>query len=148
MWDHVSRIWFQPGNNPKFIKWSPPISWKCDLVSQDFDLVFWKCEPIYRKCDLVSRNCDQGFRKMWPGSQKMWPSYPKRGPGFLKIWIFRKTGHIFRKPGLLLEFLIPSYHKAYHKFWKTGSFFSDSLYPSRSHFQETRSQFLETNGDP
>ena len=43
------------------------------------------------------------------------------------------------KPGHLLEFLISSYHKAYH-FWETGLHFRET----RSQFWETRSHFWDT----
>ena len=77
--------------------------------------------------------------------------------------IFEKPGHISSKLGHLLEFLTPSYHKAYHKlqnnqnirrhfrkqvtFWETRSQFWENGSPfweTSSHFQETKSlSFLE-----
>ena len=110
-----------------------PDSWKCDVVS-------WKYDPVLNFIIIFMIRSCPGFLKMWCGFLKMWLSFLKMLPDFPKCYPFSwkkvpsflgKLGPLFGKPGHLLAFRIPSYHKAY-KFWET-----------RSHFREIWSQFRE-----
>ena len=112
-----------------------PVSQKCDVVSQRGPVKKSKLKrtPFFRKLVHILGNWvtfsgnQVTFQRTRSHFQENWSYFQETGSHFQVVGShFHKTEHISGKLGHLLEFLIPSYHKAFHKFWE-----------SRSHFLET-----------